>query len=259
MKTISAKDITAFSGQTVLPLLDAGFSVHARRDLVRLRGPFVQALLFAQKRSGWMQVIPTFYVLGAIPSDEVLFQTMSVPVSGLDPHRRWMVSGDQPLDARLAQRFITQLTQSSPVSFVEPLVDDMIVAAIDLYARQSRQYHASISKAFMGMCMGSRSSAADLAAAHARFVRFSRYGRGGEPYDFEQALLARLEVLKHRLSDPAGVLACRAEAEEHAARLGLPELQWPQEWPTVSRSPTTVKRGWLSTWMAQRSGKQPWL
>jgi hypothetical protein len=259
LKASSAKDIAAFSSQTVLPLLDTGFSVFARRDLARSRGPFVQALLFAQKRSGWLQVLPTFYVLGAVPSDEVLFQTMSVPVSGIDKDRQWLVRGDLALDANLAERLAAQLAVSSPVSFFEPLEDNTIGAAIDLYTRRSPLYHASISRAFMSMCMGSRSSAAHLAAAHASFIKRSRYGKGGEPYDFEQALLARLEVLRQRLSDPAGLLMCREEAEVHALRLGLPKLHWPPEWPTVSRSPTTVERGWLSTWIATRSGRQPWL
>lgn len=50
---VKAKAIATFSTLEIPPLLGAGFSIYTKSDLVRMRGPFVQAVLFAKKRSDW--------------------------------------------------------------------------------------------------------------------------------------------------------------------------------------------------------------
>lgn len=242
------KAIKAFSQFEIRPLLGADFSayIYAKRDLVRMRGPFVQAVLFAKKRSDWLLVIPTFYVAGANPADPVLFQTMSLPISGMDENRRWRFPPETLLDAKLAQDLVAQLERESPLSFVKPLEDDAIGATLDLIVRKGPHWASYLSRAFFNMCRGAVDAAgADLAQARKLFIKRSRYRLGQTPFDFEQVLMARFDTLQRRLQEPECVLLCRAEAEEHASRLQLPAVEWPPEWPTVAPPPAPRKVGWL--------------
>ena len=60
---MKASDIKNFSKIHLCNALDNQYEVIANRDLVRMYGPFVQAILLSTKRSGWLHVIPTFYVV----------------------------------------------------------------------------------------------------------------------------------------------------------------------------------------------------
>lgn len=226
-------------------MLAADFSVYAKRDLVRMRGPFVQAVLFAKKRSDWLHIIPTFYVAGANPAELVLFQNMSLPISGVDENRRWRFPPETPLNAELAQRLVAQLERDSPLSFVKPLEDNAIETTLDLFVRKSTYWVSALYKAFFSMCRGADAAGADLALARKLFIKHSRYGRGKAPLDFEQVLMARFDTLQRRLLEPDCILLCRAEAEEHASRLGLPAVEWPPEWPTVALPPAPEKVAWF--------------
>ena len=219
--------------------------MYTKRDLVRMRGPFVQAVLFAKKRSDWLHIIPTFYVAGDDPAAETLFQTMSLPIARTDDERRWRFPPETALDADLAQGLVGQLERESPLSFAKPLEDDAIVAALDLFARRVPHWAPALSMAFFNMCRGAVCAGADLAQARKLFVKYSRYGLGQAPLDYEQVLMARFDTLQRRLQEPECILLCRAEAEGHASRLGLPAVGWPPEWPTAAPPPAAGKAGWL--------------
>lgn len=245
---MTTKAIKAFSKLEIRPLLGADFSAYAysKRDLVRMRGPFVQAVLFAKKRSDWLLIIPTFYVAGANPADPILFQNMSLPISGMDENRRWSFPPETALNAELAQRLVAQLERESPLSFAKPLEDDTIGTTLDLLVRRRSYWVSGLSRAFFNMCRGADSTVLDdLALARKLFIKYSRYGLGQAPLDYEQVLMARFDTLQRRLQKPDCILLCRAEAEEHAGRLQLPTVSWPSEWPTVAPPPEPRKAGWL--------------
>lgn len=178
-----------------------------------------------------MYVYPTFYVVGADPTHEVMFQTMSLPMSGVDSDRRWRVDPEALLDESLAERFVKQIEKDSPLSFHEPLTDSDIHRALVKFCKCRKSWMPSLSLAYWEILTGARSAADTLVMAKKEFIKYSRYGAGKEPLDFEQALMARFELLQARIGSADGVSQCRAEAEAHAARLRLPKIEWPTEWP----------------------------
>lgn len=211
-----------------------------------MRGPFLQGVLFAKKRSGWLHVIPTFYVVGANPADPVIFQTISLPVHGVDEAMKWKWHADTLLDDNLASRIVSQLEECSPISFVGALDDVTVAVSLTIFSEKVTHWAPLLSLAFFCICSGNSSARDNLDRARRIFLKLSRYGSGTPPLDFEQALLARFDELEARLENPDCISICRAEAVEHAARLSLPVIEWPTEWPRVVPVWPRAKRGWLS-------------
>lgn len=236
------------------PLHLAGFSMYAERDLIRMRGPFVQALLFGNSRTQTLDVVPAFYVVGAYPADSALFQTMSIPLVDATGDLRWLSAADAPVEEELAQRLLAQVEQDSPLSFIAPLQDESISMALEHLVTTSSHWLPALSKAFFAMCMGSSTAAADLARARDTFIRLSNVGRGGTPRPFERDLMARFDDLNLRLQGIDCIAQCRKEAEEHAARLGLPAIACPPEWPTRVDVGDTIKNRWLAALLGKRPG-----
>lgn len=224
-------DLARFAKKIVRPLLGSDYFVYARRDLVRMRGPFVQGVLFAQKRSGWLVVIPVVYVLGASQEDDVLFQTMSLPVSGVDDYGIWRWSPEVSLDEALAERLVAQIERESPLSFVESLEDEGIDSVLNYFSSRVDHWAPSFSKAYFNMCRGRVGAYGELLTARKRFIELSRIGRGGSPTEFESRLLIRIETLLRRFEQANCIELCRGEVEEHAKRLSLGDIKWPVEWP----------------------------
>lgn len=188
-------EIQHFSRERLLPRLGEDYRMMSRRDIARSRGPFIQALLFLTKRSGSQQLIPTCYVIGADPAEASMTQTMSLPMDGVDRDRRWYIGADVPADDSLANQVIDALRREAIPN-----------TGYSMAARQ-------------------------LTEARNQLVRYSRYGSGKAPLDFEVALMARIDTLSSRLGKPDCVELCRNDAEEHARALGLPAVAWPEQWP----------------------------
>lgn len=118
--------VERFACDSMLPLLGHGFTRYCKRDIVRMQGLFVQALLFSIKKSGWMHVIPTFYVVGADPVHEILYQSMMIPPDGIDNAAQWKVHFDAELNGCLAEWLVNQLEIDSPLSFLKDLSDNAV-------------------------------------------------------------------------------------------------------------------------------------
>lgn len=228
---MDSSDLARFAKNVVRPLLGSDYFVYARRDLVRMRGPFFQGVLFAKKRSGWLVVIPVFYVLGASQSDDVLFQTMSLPVSGVDEYGIWRWSPDVCLGEVLAEGVVAQIERESPLSFFQSLEDERIDAALNYFSSRVDHWAPSLSRAYFNMCRGRAGAHGELLAARKKFIELSRIGRGGLPTDFESGLLSRIETLLLRFEQTNCIELCRRDVEEHANRLSLGDVKWPVEWP----------------------------
>jgi hypothetical protein len=207
------------------------YRIYAKRDLIRMRGPFVQSVILGIGRSGSLSVIPTFYVVGADPSDEVMFQTMSLPLSGVDRKRKWLVLKDAPLDEMLVERLARQLNRDSPLSYFEPFSDEKIHRCLRKFTRKTKHWVPSLALAYWEIMTGAESSMKTLEKARSIFIKFSRYGAGKEPLDYEVKLMERYGVLRERVDSDDGFRKCREEAELHAEKLKLPKIDWPAEWP----------------------------
>lgn len=240
-----AEEINRFVTNVVRPLFGADFSIYATRDLVRRRGPFVQAVLFSRKKSGWLHVIPTFYVVGACPSDEVMFQTMSLPISGVDEKRLWRWPPDVVLDESLAQKIVRLVSQESPLSFEHCLNDTDIEHVLSLFCKKVQHSSPWLSRAYFNMCRGLLSAGEDLRLAQDKFIKCSRFGRGASPLDFETALLNRFSSLEARVSDAECIELCKVEVLAHVEKLRLPPSQWPSDWPAELIREPARKKTWL--------------
>lgn len=207
------------------------YRIFQKRDLIRMHGPFVQSILMGIGRNGSLSVIPTYYQVGADPSDEVMFQTMSLPISGIDRNRRWLVFDGTPLDEPLAERLVKQLKKESPLSYFEPLDDKNIYKCLKKFTRKTRHWAPGLSLAFWEILVGAKSAPKTLEKAKKLFVRYSRYSISKEPLEYEQKLMARYDLLRERLDSVDGVSQCREDAEIHAEKLKLPKIEWPAEWP----------------------------
>lgn len=228
---LKVSDIKRFSKNVVLPHMGQDYSLYMGRDLIRMRGGFLQGILFAKKRSGWLNVIPTFFVVGTDPSDPVIFQTMSLPISGIDKDRKWKWPQDVTLDEELANEIIAKVEIDSPLSFKKSLNDRAIESVLSVFVKKGTHWMPSLSLAYYNMCRGSKSARKDLERARLIFIEHSRYGAGQPPLPYEKILLNRFEELETRFSSSNGIEICRTEAELHARKLSLPAIQWPNDWP----------------------------
>lgn len=250
--TLKTSEIVKFSKSMVRPQLGPDFFIHTNRDLVRSRGPFLEAVLFARKRSDWLHVIPTFFVVGADPSAPVLFQTMSLPIHGIDETGKWRFPPDSLLNDELARHIVSQLERESPLTFTGPLQDEAIDTALRIFVREVAHPAPSLSLAFFNLCRGASSARSDLANARRLFLKLSRYGSGKPPLDYEQALLARLDELEARLDSSDSIAICRKEVSEHARKMALPVPDWPADWPTISSHSSQLGRtGWLNKFLGR--------
>jgi hypothetical protein len=106
MAGLRTRVVAAFFKIEIRPQLGEDFFVYKKRHLARMRGPFVQAALFAKDCSNGLEIIPTFYMAGANPFDPVLFQTMSLPITGMASASQWRFPPETPLDAELTHRLM---------------------------------------------------------------------------------------------------------------------------------------------------------
>ncbi|MCB1930816.1 MAG: hypothetical protein KDH17_22655 [Rhodocyclaceae bacterium] len=158
-------------------------------------------------------------------------QTMSLPMDGVDRDRRWYIGADVPADDSTANQVIDALRREAIPNAFAPLTDAGIGLALAEFARRKRHWLPSLSLAFWSMVLGDSMAARQLTEARNQLVRYSRYGSGKAPLDFEVALMARIDTLSSRLGKPDCVELCRNDAEEHARALGLPGVAWPEQWP----------------------------
>lgn len=228
---MQASDVKKFAQTLLKQKLGDEYRIVSNRDLVRMRGPFVQSVLLGIKRSGSLSVIPTFYVIGADPSDEVMFQTMSLPMSGIDRDRRWLVFDGVPLDEGLADRLVEQLKKDSPLSYIEPLSDVKIHRSLKKFVSRKKHWAPSLSLAYWEILTGAKSAAKTLQKSKRIFVQYSRYSTSEEPLECERKLMDRYDLLHKRLDSVEGISQCRVDADAHAAKLKLPNIDWPLDWP----------------------------
>lgn len=228
MKTIDAR---RFVQSFLKQKLGDEYKPATKREVARMRGHFVQTVSLGVSRSEWMTVYPTFYVVGADPSDEVMFQTMSLPMSGIDSSRRWSVQPETLLDEILADRLVRQIEEETPLSFLLPLTDASIHKTLQKFCKGAQHWAPSLSLTYWEILTGNKTAADTLAISKKQFIKHSRFGSGKQPLDFEHTLMARYELLQARIGSPDCIGQCRAEAEVHAAKLKLPKIHWPQEWP----------------------------
>ena len=222
MALLNNKLIAHFTTKVVRPSLGPDYFLFRKRDLARVSGPFVQLLAMSVSRSGALRVHPCFYVAGADLSLEVIPQNVSLEVQ--DPHR-WTYL--QPtLDAAFAQRLLQQLEADSPQSFVAPLSGDASVSRVfQSFAARTVHWSSNLYHAFYLLTRGRPEATQELAQARARFNKLGER-RVGQAPSWRFVLAERLDELERRLTLPEGCELCRAEAQQQAQRLELPEIYW---------------------------------
>ena len=190
---------------------------HAGRDSVRLHGAFVQLMALSGGRYGHtLHVLPTFYVVGARPWDEVI--TQSISVDSIQP-RDWRIQ-DASLDHSLAALLNQRIEKASPIPYSQPLTNAAIVKALEFFEKRGTSEVASMGLAFFLMSLGRVDVASRLKLARKTFMKDNNPIK----HDWQHNVVKRLDVLEARVSQPDCVELCRREAEEHAQRLGLPAL-----------------------------------
>jgi hypothetical protein len=206
--------------------------MYGKGDLLRLRGCFVQCVLFWVSRSGSLHVSPTLFVLGANPCDPTIHQTVGLEIQ--DP-RRWTFN-QMSLDNEFAAHIVDQMERDSRLSFIAQLKDDNIDHALRHHAVRSEHWAASIFLAFYNLTRGAEKAQSDISQARRTFERLSNASIGKRLRDWEQALSDRLQMLGERASQPDCTSRCRSEADEHAVRLRLAPIAWPPEWMEAGAS-----------------------
>ncbi len=226
MATLSNKDIARFMLTLVLPKLGQDFFPYVKKDLARMRGPFVQLLALSSSKSGrFLKVHPTLYVVGADPSFEVISQNVSLEVWA---PRKW--SFDSPtLGEAFADRLLQQIEAETPISFVQPLDDSAIEAALRRFAAAKGHWNAQFFLAFLSILQRWPNAHEELVAAQKVFDKLVQPGAAGLP-PWGKAQLRRFEALRRRIDSANGVEECKKECESHALSLKLPPIAWPTEW-----------------------------
>lgn len=216
----STAAIRKFSSTVLRPRLASNFvPYHGNRDLVRQQSNFVQLIALSGGRYGeTLKVLPTFYVVGAFPSDEVIPQ--SVALSAENPSR-WRFQG-RHLDKGLADDICNLLRENSPVSFFAPVGEADIVSALKRIAANATSEDAPLFLAFYMMANGISGQNLWLETARRTFLK-----RNPEiHHDWQRTALQRIEDLEQRLGAPDATIVCQKEAQDQALRLKLPGIEW---------------------------------
>lgn len=216
----SPTDIIRFSGKHLRPKLAADFlPFHKNRDLVRQRLNFVQLLALSGGRYGeTLKVLPTFYVLGARPSDEIMPQT--VALSTKHPER-WRFQG-RHLDDQLADDICSLLKVHSPLSFFSPVGVDDVVSSLKFFCTDATSEDAPLFLAFFMMANGIPGEKLWIEKARKCFLRQNPVIQ----HDWQRSTLQRIEHIERLSGDASAEFLCQQEANNHAARLRLPKIVW---------------------------------
>lgn len=229
-----AKDLAKFVKTQLLPLLpDEYTAVHGNRTVLRMRGHFVQWIGIGTSRSGWIDIFPTLYVVGAHNTEIVMTGTARL-YDPRDP-RKWTFPKDISLDQSFARLIIERIETETPISFIQPLDDETIIKALVWFNKQVKHWAVKWYIAFWYLCQGDPSALPYLNKLEKYFAEVCGPKAKYPVRDWEKAHWARIKLLQARMSDSHCVVLCREEAEQHAAQLGLPKLVWPTEWATEMR------------------------
>lgn len=210
----------------VRPLLPDDYVVYMKRDYLRMRGPFIQLLAVSLGRGGRVvKVHPTFYVAGADLKMDVITESASLGI--IDPHD-WRFL-DQPLDSSFARLIVDRVAAHTPLSFQEPITDAAMAGALKQFARMPKNWSVRLLYGFLLILLGHGDARRELRNAVADFTKDRRKRNDAPSWELEMD--ARFTELLARLDAPDRILRCRQDAEAHAARLKLPGIRWPAEWP----------------------------
>ncbi len=226
-----AKDLAKFVKAQLLPLLpDEYTAVHGNRTVLRMRGHLVQWIGIGASRSGWIEVFPTLYVVGADNTGIVMTGTASLNVTS--GRWEWIFAKDTALDQSFASLIIERIEAETPISFIHPLEDEAIIKALTWFNKPMEHRAVNGYIAFWYLCQGNPSALPYLNRLEKYFADVCGPKAKYPVRDWEKAHWARIKLLKARMSDPHCVMLCREEAEQHAELLKLPKLVWPPEWST---------------------------
>lgn len=222
-----ASDIGRFSREILLPRFPEPYVLYKKRDIVRMRANFAQLLMITVGRGGYIKVLPTFFVVGADLEQEIVHQTVSLRVVQPD---RWLFSPDTPLDGSFASLIIERLELDSPISFIDPLRDSDIENGLRWFSRLLKHWSAHQFLAFFNITRGADSARADCMHAYKFLRQYTRLSTEKPLLDWEVKLRDRFLALEARLDSSDCIESCRLDSQEHARKLGLPEIVWPSEW-----------------------------
>lgn len=226
-----ARDLAKFVKTQLLPLLPEEYSaVHGDRTVFRMRGHLVQWIGIGTSRSGWIEIFPTLYVVGADNTEIVMTGSASLNVTS--GRREWIFPKDTTLDQNFASLIIKRIETETPISFVQPFGDETIIKALVWFNKPVKHWAVSWYIAFWYLCQGNPSASPYLDKLEKYFSGVCSSQAKYPARDSERARWARIKLLRARMSDTHCVMLCRAEAEQHAELLKLPKLVWPAEWPT---------------------------
>lgn len=220
MSPYSPAEIKKFASRILGPLIARDFlPFHGNRALVRQRANFVQLVALSGGRYGeTLKVLPTFYVVGARPSDEVIPQSISLNAEYPD---KWRFQ-DRHLDGDLAGEICKLLTEQSPLSFFSPIGIADVVAALELSAANAVSEDAPLFLAFFMMANGISGEKKWLGKARKCFQKQNPVIL----HDWQRETSRRIEALEQRINVPGAEILCQQEAEDHALRLNLPRITW---------------------------------
>ena len=225
-----SSDIARFIKTNINTVLPDFTSQYKKRDLLRMRGNFVQMLIIGVSRGGWIGISPTFYVLGPELWQDYIHETVSLSV--LSSEKRWNFPPDTLLEDNFANEILQRLIEDSPISYLDQLSDESVSRGLSWLARDRQHWAADLFLAFFNMTRGAPTARTDLARAFKLFHQHSRLSTNKPLRDWEVLLQNRFNELEKRLDNSDCIALCRADSESHAKMLGLPPIVWPSEWPT---------------------------
>lgn len=216
----SAAAIKKFVTAILRPRVASDFVTHhENRALVRQRCNFAQLIALSGGRYGeTLKALPTFYVVGARPSDAIIPQSVSLHAD--EPHK-WRFQGRQ-LDEHLADDICRLLVRHSPLSYFAPFGAADVVEALKCVAKKEISEDAPLFLAFFMFANGISGGEAWIEKARRVFLKQNPIIL----HDWQRTTLLRIEELERRHNLPNAANLCQAEAQDQAMRLGLPRIEW---------------------------------
>lgn len=218
--TYSPAAIKKFSRTVLRPRVAIDFVPFYRdRDLVRQTSNFVQLIALSGGRYGeTLKVLPTFYVVGARPFDEVITQSIALHV---EHPNKWRFQG-RHLDECLADDICVLLSDESFLSFFAPIGATDVVATLTDLAKNATSEDAPLFLAFFMMANEIQGADIWIERARKKFLQANPVIL----HDWQRATMQRLDEIQQRLGAPNAAILSREEAQDHAARLQLPRIEW---------------------------------
>jgi hypothetical protein len=217
-KMSAQANLGGFLKEEIAPRFSPDFKfVKSPPSLVRADGNFIQAMILSAGRDGLVvKVWPTFYVVGACPWDDVVPQTISLPV---ERPNDWRFA--EPLGHQLAQKIIALTARTSPLSFERAIEQGMAKSTLQQFERGDPTGIASLYLGFFLMAEGKEDPEHSLQRSKKKFCANNVPVR----HDWQRAMLSRIEELISRAKHE-GTRFARAEAADHAELLRLPKPTW---------------------------------